>query len=339
VALCANGDNLMKRVKIIIAACISIMVLALIIFIMVVLINLKPYKEGTFKRNVISQDLEAVTDTDSKDLIKESSLVDVQYIHSGNLKVKLSNPLNINHPACSDMKDKDIIIPTFAYLLHHDKYGYYLIDSGCEASYADNPYGSMKGMLVPKLVPETVINSDEAIENQLSEDVLNNINGVFFTHLHYDHTSGLAALPNNIEYVAGKGEICYYIKGLLEHNHFQSSDTVYMIDFDSDIAQTSPLGQAVDIFGDQTVWAIATPGHSKGHISYFVNSKDGPILLAGDASCLNVGLELGAGPGTSCADIKLAQETLDKICAFLKDNPDVKVWCSHDFPEQLTTSD
>ncbi len=328
----------MKRVKIIIA-CISIIVLVLIIFVIVVLINLTPYKTEAFRREVISEGLKVVASSGSESLITSSSLVEVQYIHSGNLKVKLSNPLNINHSACSNMKDEDIVIPTFAYLLYHEKYGYFLIDSGCEASYADNPYGSMKGMLVPKLVPETIINSDEAIENQLSEEVINSINAVFFTHLHYDHTSGLAALPENIKYVAGKGEICYYIKGLLEHNHFNSSDTVYMIDFDSEIAQTSPLGQAVDIFGDQTVWAISTPGHSKGHISYLVNSKDGPVLIVGDASCLNIGLEIGVGPGTSCTDIKLAQETLDKICDFLEDNPDVKAWCGHDFPEQSPAAD
>lgn len=327
----------MNKIKIIIY--ISIIVIFLIVIGISLLIDINPFKTSEFTRDIISADISEPISTEPQELIKSSSLVDVQYIHSGNLKVKLSNPLNIKHPACKGMEDKDITVPTFAYLLHHEKYGYFLIDSGCESAYADNPYGSMKGSLVSKFVPETEMESQDAIDKQLSEDVLNNLNAVFFTHLHFDHTSGLTALPENTTYIAGKGEKFFYINGLLESDHFKKSDTVYMIDFNSEIAKDSDLGKAVDIFGDQTVWAISTPGHSKGHISYLINGNDGPVLITGDACCLNKSLETGAGPGTSCGDIKLAQETLDKICAFVEKNSDMKVWCGHDYPEDNSESD
>jgi glyoxylase-like metal-dependent hydrolase (beta-lactamase superfamily II) len=80
------------------------------------------------------------------------------------------------------------------------------------------------------------------------------------------------------------------------------------------------------------VWAISTPGHSKGHISYLINCEDRPVFLAGDACIINKSLELGVGPGTSSADKKLAQKTLDKIGAFIKNNPSVEVWCGHEVP-------
>jgi glyoxylase-like metal-dependent hydrolase (beta-lactamase superfamily II) len=106
-----------------------------------------------------------------------------------------------------------------------------------------------------------------------------------------------------------------------------------MIDFNTELGQTFPIGKSVDVFGDQTLWAISTPGHSKGHISYLVNSKDGPVFITGNACILNKSLETGVGPGTSSFDIAAAQKTLDKICAFVRGNPAVKVWCGHDFPQ------
>lgn len=312
---------------------IFIIVLLLIVCYIILSLNCKAYHTKDFNRSILSLDLQNLETAESDNLIISSTLVDVKYIHSGNLKVSLSNPLNLNHPSCSEMKDEKIQIPIFTYLLHHQKYGYFLIDTGCETSYTDNVYGPMKGLLISFFVPETDLEPNNAIENQIPEDVLNNIKAVFFTHLHYDHTSGLNALPDNLTYIAGKGEKYYSIQWLLEPNHFKRSDTIYMIDFDKEIAKTFPIGKAIDIFGDQTVWAISTPGHTKGHISYLVNTEDKPVLIAGDACILNKSLELGAGPGTSSADIKLAQKSLDKICTFVRNNTNVEVWCGHDFPK------
>ena len=183
-----------------------------------------------------------------------------------------------------------------------------MIDSGCEASYAEDGYGPMKGLIVPLVMPKTYMEAGDAIENQLPEEVLHNIKAVFFTHLHFDHTSGLPALDDNLIYIAGKGERSYSIKWALEVNHFKRSDTLYHMDFDADIAKTFPIGKAIDVFGDQTFWAISTPGHTKGHTSYLVNTKDKSVFIAGDACILNQGLELGVGPGPAFTDIGLAKK-------------------------------
>lgn len=299
----------------------------------ILLLNHKAYKTKKFSRSILSPDLNAIDNTDSNNLIISSPLVDVKYIHSGNLEVSLSNPLNLKNPSCSGMKNEEMRIPVFAYLLHHKKYGYFLIDSGCDTSFADNAYGSMKGLLLSSFVPKTKLESSDAIENQLPDDILNNIKAVFFTHLHPDHTSGLAALPDNLTYIAGKGEKSYSIKGLIDFNHFRKSDTINLIDFDEDNSKTFPIGKAIDIFGDQTVWVISTPGHSKGHVSYLINREERPVLIAGDACILNKSLEIGVSSGTSSTDIEQDQKTISKICAFIKSNPNVEVWCGHDFPK------
>jgi glyoxylase-like metal-dependent hydrolase (beta-lactamase superfamily II) len=297
------------------------------------MINHKTYMIKNFNRKILSPDLNSIENSASNNLIISSPSVEVQYIHSGNLEVNLSNPLNLKHPSCSGINNEEIQVPINAYLLHHKKYGYFLIDTGCESAYTDNAYGPMKGLLLSLFVPKTKLEPYKAIENQLSEEVLHNLKAVFFTHLHADHTSGLPALPENLIYIAGKGEKSYSVKGLIDFQHFRKSDTVYMLDFDKEISETFPIGKAIDIFGDQTVWAISTPGHSKGHVSYLINREDRPVLIAGDACILNKSLELGVGSGTSSADSEQDQKTIDKIVTFIKNNPNVEVWCGHDFPK------
>ena len=305
----------------------------LMCFIMTMVINSKGHITKDFSPDMLNPIGKGIESSDSDQLIVSSSLVDVKYIHSGNVETSLSNVLNLKHPACLGINNEEVQVPIFAYLLHHEKYGYFLIDSGCEASYVDNGFGPMKGWLLPFVMPKTKLKLTDAIENQLSEDILKNFKAVFFTHLHFEHTSGLPALPDNLIYIAGKGERSYSIKGLLEVKHFKRNAIIYTLDFNKEISKEFPLGKAIDIFGDQSVWAIATPGHSKGHTSYLINRGDKPVLIAGDACILNKSLELGVGSGTSSADIEKAQKTLDKIGAFIKNNPNVEIWCGHDFPK------
>ena len=144
--------------------------------------------------------------------------------------------------------------------------------------------------------------------------------------MHKDHTSGVPALL----YSVGEGEMSVNITGLLEANHFESTDVIYLFDFER--GQELPVGQAIDIFGDQSVWAISTPGHSAGHVSYLINTPDHPILITGDAITTNDCLALGVSSGTSSSNQERDQITVDLLEAFLKDHPEVEVWCGHDEP-------
>lgn len=311
---------------------ITVLSLILVLFTLIIFLVIDYFRDSyntqVFQRSIIPGY------NSSLDESPKSPSVSVKLIHSGDLKLPLSNSLNLKHPSCAGIEDKEIIDPIFSYLVHHEKYGYFLIDSGCDSSYVHNYYGSMKGVLLPIVMPNTLLKPDEAIDKQLG-GIRNSIKGVFFTHLHFDHASGLSALPDNLLYVAGKGERSISVKWLLESNQFTKSDTIYMLDFDSKESETLPLGKAIDIFGDKTLYAISTPGHSKGHVSYLVNTKEHPILIAGDACTMNKCLELGAASGTSSENPKQDQKTLEAIIKFHKDNPDVEIWPGHDFPKQM----
>lgn len=289
------------------------------------------YKTKPFSNNIFSNySCEAnVKETSNKnEFLKSSSAITAKLIYSGELKTHLSTAINLKHPSCSGLKDKKVSVPIFTYLIHHEKFGYFLVDSGCDSSYINNPYGKMKVSLISRFVPKIILKPEDAIDKQL-ENCINDIKGVFFTHLHFDHTAGLSALPDNVLYFSGKGEKPLTIKWLLEPNDFKNNDTMHIFDFDSIQAKATTLGNAIDIFGDHSFWAISTPGHTKGHTSYLVNTKEHPILIAGDACCTSLSMEKGVGPSGS--DVTLGQKSFERIMQFLKDNPHVKVWMGHDF--------
>lgn len=296
-------------------------------------LNTTIYQTKPFNRSIFSPQntvLASKSVFSSKNYLSSPSEITVKQIHSGDLQVPLSNPLNLKHPSSVGLKDENITIPVFAYLIHHEKYGYFLIDSGCEASYVNKPYGTIKGLILPFVMVKTTLKSENSIDIQISKEI-NDLKGVFFTHMHFDHTSGLKALPDKLMYIADKRDKFINIKWLLESDHFSKSDIVYALDFNSDLSQELPLGKAIDIFGDQSLWAVSTPGHSKGHISFLVNTKEQPVLITGDAVNLKRSLELGVGPGSSSDDIDLAQKTFETISDFIKKNPDVKVFLGHDY--------
>lgn len=272
-----------------------------------------------------------------EDIFAARAKITVVPIRSGELEIKLSGALNLKHPACEQVADETLRVPVFAYLLHHERFGYFLIDSGSSTFYVGEPYGPMGGILVPRVMVKTFVESErETIGMQLREhiDSLDKINGVFFTHLHFDHTSGLSDLPRPLYFVAGRGESFPEIPWLVEPRHFSGGDHIYLLDFDSPYAAEREPGRMIDIFGDGTLWAISTPGHSKGHVSYLVNTTSGPVLVAGDAVILNRSLDLGVGPGAFCSNVKLAQQSFERIAAFKKNHPEIKIWPGHDTPEE-----
>lgn len=291
----------------------------------------KKWNRGLYK----PENNQVIQITNSDEFLSTSSVLTVTLLQSGYLEVMLSGAINLDHPNATLLKDEKIKVPIFSYLLHHETYGFFLIDTGCDSSYINNEYGRMKGRLIPSVMSPTFIDEKNTIDKQLINDIdsLDELKGVFFTHLHMDHTSGLPALPNELIYTAGKGEYIPSIPLLFETNHFKKDDVLHLIDFKTQDYYNSIAGKAIDIFGDGSLWAIHTPGHSKGHLSYLVNTPTKSILIAGDAVIINLSLELNVGPGDFSSNMGEAQETIEKISQFKQNYPELEIWAGHDWPE------
>lgn len=98
-----------------------------------------------------------------------------------------------------------------------------------------------------------------------------------FSHLHNDHT-GNAKLFNNAVWLMQQQEYQVAYGADAANYGYHPADYV-----DIKGANIQQLKGRFDVFGDDSVTLIPTPGHSAGHQSLLVNLEDtGPVLLTGD---------------------------------------------------------
>ncbi len=237
--------------------------------------------------------------------------------------------LNPDQPAVAEFKDDGSPLRVFAHLIRHPERGDYLVDSGLDASFTNSPTGNIRW-------PGTIWTALASIyfSQRAGQDLRAGLaahgaepRGVFFTHLHVDHTSGLPALPG-VQLFVGPGETGDILH-LLDSGHLDGFQSVNEIDF-SNAVRLDPLGPAVDVFGDGSFWAIHTPGHSDGHLSFLVNSDAGATLLTGDAIHMRWGFEhqVSGGGGTTARNTR-AQASAEGIFAFAREFPEVRVILGH----------
>ncbi len=265
------------------------------------------------------------------DIFSNPSPITSETIDTGGVKVKKSSILNLKSPKVNGLTDEILELRVYSHIIRSKEHGNFLIDAGLHSSVHDNPpYGNLKGLIVKFYNMGYSQEKGEDILTQLQKREIK-INGVFLTHLHNDHISGLPGLPSDTDVFIGIGEIYHNYKFLYSDNSLNKFNKTVILDF-SKAKVMYPFGPAIDIFGDSSFWAISTPGHSQGHVSYLVNGSDGPALFTGDACVVKYGLENHIGPGTYSADVEAAQKTFDKIYTFHKAYPNVKIYFGHQLP-------
>jgi N-acyl homoserine lactone hydrolase len=241
---------------------------------------------------------------------------------TGMVIINRRGTLNPEHPQAGEVKDEELEVPILCYWVHHEKQGDYLLDAGLDASYYLDPCGGLEGSEVDQFQQY----ENENIAYHLEKNGIH-LKGVFFSHLHADHASGQRELSSDI-CVVGKGEYEYYQPEV--HGDFLAGlDTLQEIDF-SKAEDIPPLGPSVDLLGDGSLWAISTPGHTRGHVSFLVNGYEGPIFLTMDAAFIRENLDRGVASSDYTWDLGLAQKTLEKIIEFLQMYPQVTVLPGHE---------
>jgi hydroxyacylglutathione hydrolase len=125
---------------------------------------------------------------------------------------------------------------------------------------------------------------------------------ILTTHHHADHVAGNRALKEAFQCrIAGPAEEALHIPGL-----------DVMVD-----------EGAVIPFGRRQIRVVATPGHTRGHVSYFL--PDAEVVFVGDTLfAMGCGRLFEAPP-----------ETMWKSLARLRDLPETtRVYCGHDYAAQ-----
>jgi glyoxylase-like metal-dependent hydrolase (beta-lactamase superfamily II) len=242
---------------------------------------------------------------------------------TGSVLINRRGTINPEHPRATDVEEEELEVPILSYWIHHEEKGDYLLDAGLDAAFYQDLRGGLEGSEVDEFHQE----KDENIAHHLEEKGIR-LEGVFFSHLHADHAAGQRELSKDIPYVVSKGEYDDYTPE--DHGGFlEGLEVLYEIDF-SRAEEIPPLGPSVDLFGDGSLWAVLTPGHTRGHVSFLVNGYDGPVFLTMDAAFIRENLEVGVSPSDYTWDVEKAQETLEKIIIFLEEYPQVRVQPGHE---------
>jgi glyoxylase-like metal-dependent hydrolase (beta-lactamase superfamily II) len=156
--------------------------------------------------------------------------------------------------------------------------------------------------------------------------------GVFFTHLHVDHIAGLPDVPRSVPLYTGAGEaddtrfINLFVRGST-NEALDERGPLFEWPFQKD--PDGRLDAVTDIFGDEMIWAIRTPGHTAGSTSYLVRTPKGPVLLTGDASHTRWGWDNGVEPGAFSTDVETSKKSLAELKSLAARHPKIEVRLGH----------
>jgi N-acyl homoserine lactone hydrolase len=184
-------------------------------------------------------------------------------------------------------KDAFVPIPIPAFLLEHPAAGPVLIDAGLHPSVAVKPAESF-GRVTLRAFRDIQMDAGQALPAQLRERDIDpaQVSVVVMTHLHVDHASGISEFPDATFVVSrtewgaatSQGRFHGYVTRQFDH-----AFDYRLLDFDgaavregAGSARTgaispssfSGFARSFDLFGDGSVRAVYTPGHSRGHMSW-----------------------------------------------------------------------
>ena len=275
----------------------------------------------------------ASSSAEMEGLIDQPGPIELETIISADWSVPLAGLLNLKSEAAirAGLNDREEPIQVYAHLLKHPKRGNFLVDTGVSKKLLDDPGSAGLNWLVRR-----EMGLEKLQLKKSTAEILQGINGklagVFFTHLHIDHISGMPDIPNDVPLYLGASEsteksfMNMFVQGvsnkLLENKqplqewHFQP-DPQYRFE------------GIVDIFEDGSVFAISVPGHTPGSTAYLVRTTRGPVLLTGDTSHTRWGWEHTVEPGDFTRDNERNLTSLKSLKSLVASHPKIEVRLGH----------
>ena len=263
-----------------------------------------------------------------EEILSNPQPITIRTYSTGVMQTTLSAIMNLEHEEAQDIEDVTIEIPVNVGIIQHQEFGAFLIDAGLDRSYVHSQHGTIRGLMVESYLGKGSQEPNTHIAAILDQEGIR-LEGVFLTHLHTDHTAGIVDLPKDIPYVVGMNERYVNFRFFMQSDHLAGINELQEIDFTGSI-DLPPLGQGVDIFGDGSLWAISSSGHSAGHMIFLINGIDEQVLFTGDACNDHYQFETGIGPGFYSSDLEGGQEALERIILFKEHHPKVDLVYGHD---------
>jgi N-acyl homoserine lactone hydrolase len=231
-----------------------------------------------------------------------------------------------------------IPIPIVAFLLEHPGVGPVLVDTGLHPSVAARPAASL-GRLATLAFRDLEMDAGQAVPAQLRERDIDpaRVATVVMTHMHVDHASGISEFPHATFVVSRAEWDAATAQGKLHGYSTRQFDHAFdyrLLGFDASgeggPVSFSGFARSFDLFGDGSVRAVYTPGHTLGHMSVVVRTAGGEVLVAGDAIYLRRNLDENHLPHRT-EDDHLYRRSLREMQQYVRETPDAVVIPGHDW--------
>lgn len=263
--------------------------------------------------------------------------IKIHILHTGSVAVYpgLLQQKNPYHPlsflGLFQSNKKRILIPVSCYLIEHPK-GLILIDTGWGTNVRKEKV-SKWSPFIPYLPKHQALNEQLTNLGYTSAD----IDHVILSHLDNDHASGL----NNVKYaknfLVSEPELAATERFFQKRFRYIKSQWAQIplqtFPFDK-IA--GPFNAAYDLFNDESIQLIWTPGHSLGMLSVLIQNKDKDfVLIINDTGYIKDSWQKLHIPGISVSPQK-ALTSLKWVQKKSKDSKCIKILANHD-PETTPT--
>lgn len=265
-------------------------------------------------------------------LLSQPGLIELQ-TEEADWTANLSGLLNLHDPKAiaAGLTDRKEPIKIYTHIIRHPSHGFFLIDTGVSRRFVSDPaavgvgwvlrtYAGIQDMRPQKSTAEIIAREKTALK------------GVFMTHLHLDHVSGLPDIPKDIPIYTGPHEA----ESSLLMNIFVRGTN------DRLLAGRPPLQELVipkdsdgvfegvlDVFGDGSFFAILSPGHTEGHLAFVARTKAGPVLLTGDVCHTRWGWDNSVEPGSFLQERDPSRRSLLALKALHERHPGMVVRLGH----------
>jgi glyoxylase-like metal-dependent hydrolase (beta-lactamase superfamily II) len=248
-------------------------------------------------------------------------------------EVPLSGLLNLDNYKAREakLKDRSEPIQIYFHAVVHPTRGLFIVDSGVEKALRDEPgNAAIRGIVAHFMHRELMIihtTTGEWLAKQSAP-----LAGVFLTHLHLDHVSGLPDVPRNTPIYAGPGETTghafqnVFVEPVLDRTLAGKGP---LLEWAYEPDPSGSFAGVVDVFGDGSFWALHVPGHTPGMTSYLARTAEGAVLLVGDACHTAWGWEHHVEPGDFSSDKPTSVESLERLERFVARHPRIDVRLGH----------
>lgn len=259
--------------------------------------------------------------------------IELETVVAAEWVIDRSGLINLDHAhaRAAGLEDGEEPIQIYFHVLRHPRHGTFIVDTGVETAQRTAPNEALLRGLLGRLMRLDRMKVHHGLGEWLRTRGLR-LDGVFLTHLHLDHVSGLRDVPAGTPIFAGPAETeprslqNLFVSGVMAEalaGHGPLQEWRYAPD------PSGRFAGVVDVFEDGSCFAIHAPGHTPGSTAYLVMSTRGPVLLAGDASHTDWGWTHGVEPGTFSSDRETSVQSLAQLRRLVEERPEIEVRLGH----------